>query len=68
MALYLDPRRPPQPSRGGVRVAAPARRWAWRGTLGWETRAALDRTLENAESLDYAAEAARWDAAAPALR
>lgn len=63
--LYLDPRRPPKPRRGPVRVGALARRWTWRGTLGWDTGAAADRALEAAEHLDYAAEVARWTAAAP---
>lgn len=66
--LYLDPRRAPQPSRDRVRVGALARRWAWRGTLGWDTGAAADRALEAAERLDYAAEVARWAAAAPGAR
>ncbi len=66
--LYLDPRRPPQPIHGRVRVAALARRWAWRGTLGWDTGSAADRALEAAERVDYAAEVARWTAAAPDAR
>jgi hypothetical protein len=65
VALYLDPKKPPQPTRGRVRVAALARRWAWRGTLGWDTGEAANRALEAAERLDYAAEVARWTAAAP---
>ena len=66
VALYLDPKRAPQPTRGGrVRIAALARRWAWRGTLGWDTGEAAFRALDAAERLDYAAEVARWNAAAP---
>ncbi len=66
--LYLDPRGAPQPSRDRVRVAALARRWAWRGTLGWDTGTAADRALEAAERLDHAAAVARWAAAAPGAR
>ena len=66
--LYLDPRRAPEPRRGRVRVVALARRWAWRGTLGWDTGAAAERALEAAERLDYTAEVARWAASAPDVR
>jgi hypothetical protein len=63
-ALYLDPKRVPEPSRGSLHLAPLGRRWAWRGALGRDTGAAADRALEAAERLDVAAQAARWNAAA----
>jgi hypothetical protein len=63
-ALYLDPKRVPEPSRGSLHLAPLGRRWAWRGALGRDTGAAADRALEAAERLDVAAQVARWNAAA----
>jgi hypothetical protein len=65
-ALYLDPKRVPEPRRGSVRLAPLGRRWAWRGALGRDTGAAAERALEAAERLDVADQVARWNSAAAA--
>jgi hypothetical protein len=63
--LYLEPKRVPDPSSGGLRLGRVARRWLLRGafgrdTSGREASAVARRAMEAAERLDVETAARRW--------
>ena len=60
VALYLDPKHAPQPTRGTVPLARLGGRWALQGALGRETGRAAGWALDAAERVDGAAQARRW--------
>ena len=63
--LYLDPKRTPDPTDGGLRLARLTRKWVLSGVLGRTTSRRARRALDAAEKLDAAAAAAQWAARGP---
>ena len=58
--LYLEPRRPPDPTRDKLRIVRLTRIWVLSGALGRNTSKRAARALDAAERLDTAALQEAW--------
>jgi hypothetical protein len=61
LELYLAPKRVPDVSDRRLRPGRLVRRWIFRGAFGRETRKDASRALDQAERLDVAGLASRWE-------